>query len=520
MVAFGARATYNLPAGAAGRNNLAKEDPMLTNCTRAYIIIVMLFSTAVPCLAQTADDAAAGYLMRIAGESPSALTMLATLRQVGGAELVPLYMAACNSADRNFRLLGTMALGEYTTPEAVAALLTRIEADSTSAIRQQALGRLIDSGAITHDQLKVLLETGDEGLQSLAARALSMEGQGAAAVMHLRKLAASNDPLTSCLAMMNLLALGNEDQLPALEAVVDQPGTKSEVLEMICLQTMEQKILPAQRLLEKISTPAFPMQLRLTAYKALAELSPAGAAVVAEALRESDQVVPRMLMLRMLVLSRHGGPHVENIAKQNDVIGEAARFEALRHSPEAATAAMKLLAAEHPIVVGHLLDRISTSGPDGSPPGDVFVPVLVEIIERTPPGDGPLTQEHEHAAWAARILADMNTPASLSVLEGLLNTGGYTPSRRASVAGLLQTRNQKAVDLAMPLLESPYEELAITAALAMARHGDARCRKNLLGILQSPDRHRMTIPILAAWYLLRLDGRSKDVANQLAGLIK
>jgi len=124
------------------------------------------------------------------------------------------------------------------------------------------------------------------------------------------------------------------------------------------------------------------------------------------------------------------------------------------------------------------------------------------------------------AKAAPVIMPSTNTPASLSVLEGLLNTGGYTPSRRASVAGLLQTRNQKAVDLAMPLLESPYEELAITAALAMARHGDARCRKNLLGILQSPDRHRMTIPILAAWYLLRLDGRSKDVANQLAGLIK
>lgn len=495
---------------------------MHNNFSLIHLALLAVLSGAFTSSARAQDSIAANYLRRVVSDPQNALTVLTTLRQIGGDELTALYIAASRSSDRNHRMLGTMTLGQFNDPRGHEALIDRIDSDPTSAIRQQALGQLVQAGKVDIQTLKRFLDTGDEGLQSIAARAIVMAGEGQVARPYLVKLAASNDPATACLARMNLLTIGQMDQLELLKEIIESPDVTAEVIEIICLQAMEQKIRPVEGLLERIASSNYPMHVRLRALKALAELSPDGSAIVERTLRQNDNIVQRMLLLRMLVLSEHAHKSIENLAGLDDIIGEAARFELLRDSSptDAQSIAMRLIDSKHPIVIGHLLDRISHTIEQESPTAEAFVGVLATIVENTPPAVGQLTQSQEHSAWAARMLADLNTPESMAALSRLLDSSGYTASRRAAVAGLLQTTNPQATAMAHPLLDSPYEELAITAAIAMARHGHDEARPYLVNILKNTARHRQTISILAAWYLLKLDGQDEKTAAELAEMVK
>jgi hypothetical protein len=86
--------------------------------------------------------------------------------------------------------------------------------------------------------------------------------------------------------------------------------------------------------------------------------------------------------------------------------------------------------------------------------------------------------------------------------------------------GLLRSKNPAARDVMRPLLASPYEELATDAALLLGRFGDADAAGSLKAIAADRDKHSTLLLTMANWYLLKIDGRSKQVAETLAKTIK
>jgi uncharacterized protein YbaP (TraB family) len=62
--------------------------------------------------------------------------------------------------------------------------------------------------------------------------------------------------------------------------------------------------------------------------------------------------------------------------------------------------------------------------------------------------------------------------------------------------------------------------LATDAALALAHLGRAEARQALNDILANPQRNAPALQVLASWYLLKIDGRSKQAAVELAKLVK
>lgn len=462
------------------------------------------------------------YLRAILAKPEAVAEVLTVLRPLDDNELVPLFVAYSHSADKRCRVIAVTTLGDLPGDASAAALLDRVHNDPTLAIRSQALALLMQMKKISPTQLQeIIAKDTDENLQCLATSGLLTAGQGDAALPTLVKLAGSADLPTAVLSQMRLLNLGKAEQLEPLSRIAGDPNTRPALLELMLNQIAEEKIAAAAPIAEKSTSATAPEEIRWAAYNAVAAVCPNGAQKLYDAMNATDMTVFRCRLFWLLCQQKQGEPFIKALAEGKDPVAALARFELARRSggPDAAKAGLEVVALVHPVLASYLLDCTKDDLAAGAAKAQWCLPVLTAIVKNVPRQDGPLRQEHEQAAKAAKYIADLGTEPALAALKELLADPG--DMRRATVAGLLRTTSPAAAALAGPLLDSPYEELATTAALAMGRHANRDALKSLQDIVaRNASYRRSAIPILAAWFALKTSGDSKAAVADLAAAAK
>ncbi|HUT56511.1 MAG TPA: hypothetical protein VNA25_01410 [Phycisphaerae bacterium] len=500
---------------------------------RAKTLAVAVLVGAALCSPAGARDAkadaeaakAAGEFLTAAVNDPNTADIaLLTLRMTGDADLLDLFVAYSAGKVKRYRALAATALSELKGDKAVAALLERARGDPEMAIRSQALALLIQMKAVSAEQLTEAIKTDNDDVRYLAASGLVSAGRGQLTTDALRlvtdtlqKLTESADASTAGLARLGLLSLGRTDQLKPIAAAMSEPNADPRVLTLMLTEIHEEKIAAAAALAEKIAaSPQQSDNIRLHAYKALAAISPDGPGKLLQAIEKSDRTVFRVYLFRMLARRDDAQEYVKALAHKKDAIAALARFEMARAAADQTStkAAAQAVAYGHPIVVGHVLETVQQDLPKLGPKADCYVPVLLDIVRNTPKQTRELRREQELSAWAAQLLGEIGTDKALTGLKKLLGQRHGEPLR-ATVAGMLKTANPAAVKLLKPLLDSPYDEICSTAALAMARKGDKDSIPVLGEVIAHAHRHRPSLVVLASWYTLKLLNQHQPVLKEI-----
>jgi len=442
------------------------------------------------------------------------------LRATADKDLEPLLLALCRSAEARRRRFAMAAMVEIFQADAAAALSERLKDDDRN-VRIEAAARLLALKVMSDRQLRQALGSEDPEIRCMAADAMVRLGKGESAINVLEELARSQHLATASSARLNLLALGRPEYLDAVARTVRDPKTPEKILTQIFAQIAEEKIAIAAELALRVADSDRSPKLRAQAYWAVADALPDGPAVLHEAIVESDQTVFRVNLLGVLASRSDTADKLRELAESDDAVGRLAKFELLRAGGgrAASWAARQAIALGHPVVVDYILDRAredcNARGKDAS----FYTAALLDCIRSARPDAARMTAEHYRLARAATILTDLGTPEAVGGLRRIL-AGRYSATVRATAAGLLRAKNPVACDLARPLLRSPYDELASDAALVLGSFGDADARKKLEEFIARPERHPTPLLALSSWYLLKIEGRSRAAAAELAGRIK
>jgi HEAT repeat protein len=385
-------------------------------------------------------------------------------------------------------------------------------------VRTEALLAMVALKVITPDELVAALEAPDENLQCIAARTLVLQGQKKdQAVAALKKLVSSKDAATAAMARMALLGLGEKEHFEPLQALLKDPATSGDVMAILLEQVSEEKITAAGPLLEMLLKSDQPWQIKLRAFRAVSALSETVPPSLTQALAADGQTVFRVHLMRVLAWRTDSAAAVAELAKGEDTIATLARFEQARAKggDAAGAAAIAVVKLAHPVVIDYLLDRARLDVKDKPAGAEFYIPALVQMIESIHGDPQQIRQEHFRAAKAATILADLATPKASDELKRLLG-GKYTAVTRVVATGLLRSKNAATCDLMRPLLKSPYDELSTDAALLLGRWGDKDALPLPTALATPGEKHSSLLQTMAGWYVLKINGRSKAAAEELA----
>lgn len=485
-----------------------------------HIGVILALLPAAAAAAEAPGDAL-GVLVDLVGDPVRSGPALAALRASKDKDLAPVFVALSRSGDKRMRLFAVASLPDVCGPGAAPALAERLAKDPMMTIRAEALVRLMAMEAATPPQLAAALRVGDEKVRCLAARGLVACGRGAEAAGVLRELAQSNDPGTSAAARVALLAAGDAGQAAALKKLVADDSTPDEVLLVILSQVASEKVTAAIELVGQVAWSSRGEALRVRAFKTLSALSPKAGAVLVGAIESSTHTVFRVYLLEALSSRGDAAVHLARLARVEGTIGVLARMELARvdRGAKAARAVSAAFELRHPVVLDYLIARARKDIAADGREGDFYTPALLAFIRSVNPTPARMRADHFRAAQSASLLLDLGTPAAMAGLREIL-AGRHNAIRRAVGAGMLRSDNRVACELARGLLGSPYEEMANDAALTLGRFNDPAGKGPLGAIVAHPKRHRPELVALAAWYLLRNEGRSRTAARTLAGKIK
>jgi hypothetical protein len=180
-----------------------------------------------------------------------------------------------------------------------------------------------------------------------------------------------------------------------------------------------------------------------------------------------------------------------------------------------AQAAADVAAFGHPLVLEHLIgclqEDLAKAG-DKPEKMDVYTPILLGAVRKTPEGGRRLGLDQEVAGRAATLLGDIGSPGALEGLKEVL-AGPFGEPKRATVGGLVRTKNAAASVLVKPIMDSPYPELAATSAIALARKGDKDAARPLGEIVLHANRYSPDLVVMVSWYALKL-GNAHTAALQ------
>jgi len=406
-------------------------------------------------------------------------------------------------------------------PEAAAPLAERLAKDPAMAVRAEALVHLLQLQAATPEQLLEALKVDDEKVQCLAARGLVRCGQGHQAIRTLRMLADSKDRTTSVMARVGLLAAGDGGQESVLREVFRDPETTDEILSFALEQMATENVAAAVELVGQVAWSDRREAVRVRAFKTLSILSPKSAATIVGAIEKSDSTIFRVYLLESLASQADSVEAVRKLSARSDAIGTLARFELARPAggPAAAEAVRAVFAMGHPVMLDYVIDRARKDVDARGKDAGFYVPALLEFIRSVEPNPAQMGASHYRAAQAATLLLDLGTADASAGLRDIL-AGPYDAVKRSVGAGLMRTKNRSACDLARPLLDNPYQEMVVDAALTLGRFGDPSAVKTLRDIVAEPSRHETELVVLAAWYLLKIEGRSAEAARALAAKVR
>jgi len=461
------------------------------------------------------------HLSELLADPAEADAALAALAATEDKDLAPLFVALSRSQDPGRRAFAVTALRNIAGKDSAAVLLERLRKDPDVNVRLRALGYLIDLDAVTPDDLLETIKAKSEPLQCLAADALVSKGRGRSAAAVLGKLASGKDPAVAAMAGTALLAMGRSEQISHLLKLVDDPKTPARVVSNVMEQIRRHKIEAGAALAERVAGANHRPNLRVSAYEALSAVSADGTGKLADAIRASRQTVVRVNLLLVLSDREDCTSYLKSFSKRSDSVGVLSRFELARAAggESAAQAAQEAMRLGHPVVVSYLLARARQDVDRRGRQADFYTLALLAYIRSVKTGASQMQPEHIAAARAATLLADLGSRGAMAGLREIL-AGRHSAIKRAAAAGLLRTKNVAACELARPLLKSPYEELAIDAALTLGRFGVGDATEYLTGIISRPGKRSPLLRAQAGWYLLKIAGRGKDAAAALAKTVK
>ncbi len=260
------------------------------------------------------------------------------------------------------------------------------------------------------------------------------------------------------------------------------------------------------------------------------------------------ELVCRVNLLQLLASQSDAAAHLAALAKGDDEVAALARLEIARkkittestekgkkETPASASsvpsqgdksvvnplekAALDAAGLGHPVVLDYILTCAREDAKARGKEADCYAPALLMMIAAVPEDITDMKIEHYRAALAATCLADIGGDAALAGLKKCLD-GKYTAGVRVTAVGLLKSDNPAIADLARPFLKSPYDELAVDAGLILGRFGDRDAKAVLTDIAAKPDKHAIVLLARANWYLLKIAGKSKEAARELAKEIK
>lgn len=489
-----------------------------------YPMRVLCLALALPALlacGQAPEEpvAAARERLRIAlGETREAAQVRAALRSTREPDLLPLYEAMTASSDRLKRLFAVLALGDADGEAGIEPLRRVVRDERDAAIRGVALNHLIESQAATPEELAMGLDSGDAALVLMAGRAAIRTAQRSQALTALRPLvdaapaATADADSIAALARLVLLAGDELDQLEPVTAILTDPRTSSRT-KLVMLDLVEtDRVAAARPAVERMLETETDLQVYVAVLRAYAAVAPAeGSTALAEALRQAGDIVTQVQLMVALTERPEGQAHLPALAAgEQPTVAAMAAFE-LSYAGDAeqmAAAASRLLQTGHPILMEFVLRRARQQ------PREAYVQPLVAFIRAVPAQSREPTTAHRAAATAAAVLAEIGSPLAIGSLQELLR-GPYDARTRAVATGLLLTDAPAVAALAEGILDSAYEELAVDAAVALARAGDARAAERLQAILAHPDRHRADLLALASVYLLKVTGNLAPTVEQL-----
>jgi HEAT repeat protein len=492
--------------------------------TSVPLVLSVLFFLSLPASAQIAGEprTALGYLEGMIKDPKTANATVGTLQTTEDPALAPLLAAMTRSADKERRLFGVAVLPQFEGKKAANVLIERVNYDPSMPIRAEALARLIALDALTPEQLAGALKIPDDSVQSIACRALAEKGKADLALPVLTRLADSKEEVTAALCRACLVGLGKAQYLDGLRRVMRDPAAEPRVLGALLGQIRRQKVSSAASLaLEVANNETAPLALRVLAHETAADVSSSGAASLNEALAKTDNLALRIRLLGALSSRDDGGPYLAKLAAGADTIGVLAKFEMARKTGGAtAGASVKAaIALEHPIALAYVLDRAGQDANSLGAKADFYTPALLEFIRSVEPRPSEMQKEHFLAAGATEQLVRIGTPTAIAGLRAILAEKSSAITRSVA-AGLLRARKPETAELMRPLLESPYDELVVDAALMLGHFADPAARPKLQAILAQADSHPPALVILASWYILKIDKKTDQAVAELAKLIK
>lgn len=492
--------------------------------TSVVSVLSVLFFLSLPSWAQIAEgpQTALGYLEGMVKDPKTANGTVGTLQTTEDPALAPLLAAMTKSDDKERRLFGVAALAQAQGKQAANTLIERVNYDQSMPIRAEALARLIALKVLTPEQLAGALKIPDDSVQSLACRALVEMGKADLALDVLTKLADSKEEVAAALCRACLVGLGKTQYLDGLRRIMRDPATQPRLLGALLGQIRRQKISAAASLaMEVANNETAPLALRVLAHETAAEVSSSGSASLNEALAKTNNLALRIRLLGALSSRDDGGAYLAKLAAGTDTIGVLAKFEMARKTGGATAGASvaAAIALEHPIALAYVLDRAGQDANSLGAKADFYTPALLEFIRSVEPRPREMQKEHFLAAGATEQLVRIGTPASFAGLKAILAEKSSAITRSVA-AGLLRARKPETAELMRPMLQSPYDELVVDAALMLGHIGDPAARPKLQAILSQADSHPPTLVILASWYILKIDKKTDQAVAALAKLVK
>jgi hypothetical protein len=289
-------------------------------------------------------------------------------------------------------------------------------------------------------------------------------------------------------------------------------------MEMMLRRIHEDRIVRAAAIAEQLSVSGPTEEVRLNAFRVVSELSPdAGKRLMAELAKSDRPTTSQVLLVRMVAGLKDSAPNLEALAKGTGLSAALARLALARVAMDASTtkAAADLAAFGHPFVLEHLLGAIREDLSKAPDKADVYTPVLLDLLRKTPDGASPSEiASQDVSARAATLLGDIGSPNSLAGLKEVL-AGPYGEPKRAATFGLVRTKNNAASDLVKPLLDSPYPELSVTAAVCLARHNNKEGLRGMRDVLLNLTRYRSDRAAMTCWYALKLSNEHAAVLQEL-----
>ncbi len=483
-----------------------------------------LAAAQTPAVPPAAVATARDYLQNALADETLRIIALSGLRSTGDAELLPLFEAQMRRSDREGRLLAAAMAGKVAGELAAPALQERLRSDPVMAVRAEALVQLLLLKAVTTPQLQAAMTLEDEGLASLAARALVQRGKGALAMPTLQKLAASHDSDTAAYAKMSLFGLGDTPQIRKnqLRTILLDPKTSNRLLMGLLNQIRDENIKDAREVAQYLTDPKYPRIVRVQAYMTLADLLPSASKTLTGAILAKNSDLFRVNLLRILAEQSDAKYWLDDLARRGDLLGAVARFELARPGGgPAAERALRELVIDlgHPILIEYALNRMRSDVEKRPDRAAFYVEPMLQVLRSADLPAAGMTPQHDRLALLVELLANVGTPPAMAGLREIL-AGPSSPTKMLTAGALYRSTNPAVCDLARPLLSSALTEHRLYAALTLARHGDRDAVAALLDVQAHADTHRPDVLTLTNWYLLKLSGDAQSAVQVLAEKVK